>query len=259
MVVGGHTKAGFRFDARAAVAAAALLVLTLVLTAGPLAAEAGVGPSTPRPTVHKAPPRPAVPGRHALVVLLGDHAVHAAPHAQARRIGAVAARRPLTHVRTRLPVLGRSGAWVHVRLPGRPNGHAGWISADRTRPSHTDWLIAMSVSKRLVTVFHQGRVLGRFRAVVGRPSTPTPHGTFFVEETMRLPSIGAPYALALSARSNVYQQFGGGPGQVALHGTTGLSDPVGTAASHGCVRLSPRAMRWLAGRIGPGTPLTVRR
>jgi hypothetical protein len=238
---------------------AATLMTAAVLTAGPLAAEAGVGPDTPRPAMPKAPPRPATPGRHALVVLLRDHVVHAAPDAQSRRIGAVAARRPLTRVHTRLPVLGRSGAWVHVRLPGRPNGHAGWISADRTRRGHTDWLVTMSVRRRLVTVFHQGRVRGRFRAVVGRPSTPTPRGTFFIEEIMRLPSIGAPYALALSARSNVYQQFGGGPGQVALHGTTGLGDPVGTAASHGCVRLSPRAMRWLARRVGPGTPLTVRR
>ena len=30
---------------------------------------------------------------------------------------------------------------------------------------------------------------------------------------------GGPYALATSARSNVLQEFEGGPGQIALHGS----------------------------------------
>ena len=32
---------------------------------------------------------------------------------------------------------------------------------------------------------------------------------------------------------------------------------LGTAASHGCVRLSNAAMRWLVIRIGPGVPVTI--
>jgi lipoprotein-anchoring transpeptidase ErfK/SrfK len=57
----------------------------------------------------------------------------------------------------------------------------------------------------------------------------------------------------------VLQEFDGGPGQIAIHGTNGLSDPLGTAASHGCVRLSTRAVTWLAQRIGRGVPLTIER
>ncbi|MBA2515048.1 MAG: L,D-transpeptidase, partial [Solirubrobacterales bacterium] len=67
------------------------------------------------------------------------------------------------------------------------------------------------------------------------------------------------FALATSARSEVLQEFNGGPGQIALHGTDNLpDDPLGTAASHGCVRLSTRAITWLARRIGRGVPLTIR-
>ena len=161
-----------------------------------------------------------------------------------------------------LPVLGRAragrGSWIHVRLPGRPNGHAGWISADHTRRTYTDWRVSIRLSTRRVTVFHRGRVEGRFRAVVGRASTPTPRGHFFVEEAVPLSRLGGPFALAISARSNVYQQFAGGPGQVALHGTTGLTGALGTAVSHGCIRLSRRAITWLARRTGPGVPLTIR-
>jgi len=106
-------------------------------------------------------------------------------------------------------------------------------------------------------VYRAGRLQARFRAVVGAATTPTPRGRFFVEETVPLSGLGAPYALAISARSNVYDEFAGGPGQVALHGTTGLPGARGSAVSHGCIRLSPRAMRWLGRRIGPGVPLKI--
>jgi lipoprotein-anchoring transpeptidase ErfK/SrfK len=94
---------------------------------------------------------------------------------------------------------------------------------------------------------------------VGHPSTPTPRGRFFIEEAVTLSSgsAGGPYALAASARSGVLQEFNGGPGQIALHGIRGLGDPVGSAASHGCIRLSSRAITWLAHRIGRGVPLTI--
>jgi lipoprotein-anchoring transpeptidase ErfK/SrfK len=204
-----------------------------------------------------------VPASQSLVVLLNDHVARTGPDAGAHRIESVPARRPLTHVRTVLPVLGYAishggNPWVHVRLPGRPTGHKGWILASHTRRSSTEWRIVVRRSTRRVTVYRDGRVERRFLAVVGKPSTPTPRGWFFIEEALSLSSqVGGPFALATSARSNVLQEFDGGPGQIALHGTYGLGDPLGTAASHGCIRLSTRAITWLATRIGAGVPLTV--
>ena len=109
-------------------------------------------------------------------------------------------------------------------------------------------------------VYDRGRAIRVFKAIVGKPSTPTPHGTFFVEESIQLRSTdaGAPFALALSARSNVLQKFDGGPGQIALHGLGNVGGVLGTAVSHGCVRLAGSVMRWLVGRIGPGVPVTIR-
>ena len=206
-----------------------------------------------------------VPASQRLVLLLSDHAVRSRPSQRARRTETVAARRPLTRVRTVLPVLGeatssRGRRWVRVRLPGRPNGRTGWIRADGTRRSATDWHIVVRLSARRVTVYRGGRVVRRFRAVVGARATPTPRGTFFVEEAVALApaAAGAPFALAASARSEVLQAFAGGPGQIALHGTGGIPGALGTAASHGCVRLSTRAITWLARRIGGGVPLTVK-
>jgi lipoprotein-anchoring transpeptidase ErfK/SrfK len=112
-----------------------------------------------------------------------------------------------------------------------------------------------------VTAYRFNRRARVFKAVVGKPSTPTPRGEFFVEESILLPAgaVGAPFALALSARSNVLQEFGGGPGQIALHGLNNIGGTPGTAVSHGCVRLDTAAIRWLAARIGPGVPVTITR
>lgn len=210
------------------------------------------------------PAAAARPPAQPLVVLLRDHVARSGPNAGAHAIEAVAARRPLTGVRTILPVLGhggRGGGWLRVRLPGRPNSHAGWISARRTRATETDWRLLVSLSARRVTVVLSGRAVRRFRAIVGKPSTPTPRGSFFVEEALALsPSeAGGPYALATSARSNALQEFDGGPGQIALHGTGNLTGALGSAVSHGCIRLGTHAITWLARRIGAGVPVTVTR
>ena len=50
----------------------------------------------------------------------------------------------------------------------------------------------------------------------------------------------------------------GGPGQIALHGIGNIGGPMGTAASHGCIRVSNSAVTWLARHIRAGTPLTIR-
>jgi lipoprotein-anchoring transpeptidase ErfK/SrfK len=112
-----------------------------------------------------------------------------------------------------------------------------------------------------VSFYQKGRPVRTVEAVVGKPSTPTSHGKFFVEEAIQLRAadVGAPFALALSARSNVFQEFAGGPGQVALHGLANVGGVLGSAVSHGCVRLSNSTMRWLVIRIGPGVPVTITR
>ena len=96
--------------------------------------------------------------------------------------------------------------------------------------------------------------------MIGKPSTPTPMGAFFVEEAVQLSAgeVGSPFALALSARSNVLQVFEGGPGQIAMHGLAHVGGVPGTAISHGCVRLDAKTMTWLVARIGPGVPVTIR-
>jgi lipoprotein-anchoring transpeptidase ErfK/SrfK len=199
-----------------------------------------------------------------LARVLGPHIARVAPNERAAAIEVVRAQRPLTGERTTLPVVGHAtsaaGAnWLRVALPGRPNSHTGWIKKHGTSLIVTRWHIVVHTSLRRVTVYRNGRAFRTFSAVVGKPSTPTPRGEFFVEEDVALRSgdVGAPYAIALSARSNVFQEFEGGPGQIALHGLANVGGVLGTAASHGCIRLDAATMSWLVARIGPGVPVTI--
>jgi lipoprotein-anchoring transpeptidase ErfK/SrfK len=195
----------------------------------------------------------------ALVTLLHWREARSAPNASSAAVGRVSPTTPITGERTTLPVLARRGRWLNVELPGRPNGHTGWILGTATQRSVTDWHIVVDTSLRRVTVYRAGRLVRVLEAVVGKPSTPTPAGEFYIEESiaLRASDPGAPFALALSARSDVLQEFDGGPGQIAVHGLGNVGGTPGTAVSHGCVRLDDEAIRWLVARVGPGVPVTI--
>ena len=155
--------------------------------------------------------------------------------------------------------------WVRVRLPSRPNTAAGWVNAERVRLVSSPWRISVSTRWRRLDVLRQGRLVRRFPVVVGAPPTPTPRGLFAVANVWKWHSadfLGA-WVLTVTAHSSVLRHFDGGDGRVALHGRGGASllDPLGAAASHGCVRLANAAISWLVRVIGsgrlPGTPVAI--
>jgi lipoprotein-anchoring transpeptidase ErfK/SrfK len=125
----------------------------------------------------------------------------------------------------------------------------------------TGWSIVVKLAHRRLLVYRYGGLDRSFAVVIGKPSTPTPTGRFFVEETFRMVSSepGGPVALALSARSNALQEFEGGPGQIALHGRDGLGGTLGAAESHGCIRLATASIEWLGAHIAAGTPIRIER
>ena len=104
----------------------------------------------------------------------------------------------------------------------------------------------------------------RFRAVVGARSTPTPVGLAAIYERVRQPNPRAflgTWALHLTAVSDVLDNYGGGAGRVAIHGRAGasLADPLGSARSHGCIRVNNSNVGWLAEHVPAGAPVHVTR
>ena len=216
-----------------------------------------------------AAPAGAVAPAQTVATLYAAHAIFTSPGG--RQEARISAQRPITGEATTLPVLvrtrGPGPTWLLVRLPGRllpgaANGRTGWIKAVALKLWVIRWHISVSLHQRRARIFDGGRLIRTYSVIVGAPASPTPTGQFFVEENIAEPASfpGAPYALATSARSAVFTEFDGGPGQVALHGVGGgLGGTLGTAESHGCVRFATAAITWLAQRIYPGTPLTITR
>jgi lipoprotein-anchoring transpeptidase ErfK/SrfK len=206
---------------------------------------------------------PVIKPSQELAMLVGAHVAGSLP---GRLSGgrSVAASRPITGEQTALPIVGREvtrdgAVWLRVMLPGRPNETQGWIEQRGTQRAATSWRMVVRTTSRRLLVYHHGRLVRSISVSVGKPSTPTPHGQFFVEERVRMPvgSAGGPFALALNAHSDVLRTYDGGSGQIAIHGIANLKGAIGTASSHGCVRLADRDIRWLAARIAPGVLVRV--
>jgi lipoprotein-anchoring transpeptidase ErfK/SrfK len=154
--------------------------------------------------------------------------------------------------------------WVKVLLANRPNGAAAWVARDRVRLSRNRYWIDVRTKARSVVVYRSGKRVRRIRAVVGTSHTPTPYGLAAVYEINRQPDPHAflgPWVLSLTSHSNVLKSFGGGSGRVGIHGRSGasLDDPLGSARSHGCIRIRNRDISWMAAHIPRGTPVRVRR
>lgn len=151
--------------------------------------------------------------------------------------------------------------WLKVMLPVRPNGSSGWIRASHARIGDTDMRIEISLRARELRVRKAGHLVLASEIVVGKAETPTPRGLFAVYERADAPpgAVIGPFALHLTAFSNVLHSYDGGPGRVAIHGRAGmlLADPLGSAASHGCIRINNGMLRRLARLAPPGTPVVI--
>ena len=225
-----------------------VLVACFVVTAPPADAACGVArPSATRTW------RGELLGRTAVSARPGGAARHWVTPSQAGALLVLAAQ-------------SRSGrCWLQVRLPSRPNVAKGWVDAERVQVAATPWRIEIRLRSRTVTLLRAGERVRRYRAVVGAPATPTPRGLFaLVEAYPNAPSdfLGS-WVVTLTAHSDVLQRYDGGDGRVAIHGRggTSLRDPLGSAASHGCVRLTNAAISSIVRRIGqpaiPGTPVRI--
>ena len=156
-------------------------------------------------------------------------------------------------------VKSRAQGWEHVFLPVRPDGATGWIKDRYLSLAWDPYSLQAQLRKHELILRKDGRVTARFPAAVGRSVLPTPTGRYFLVELLKQPDPNGPYgpyAFGTSAFSKVLYHFGGGPGQIGIHGTDEHGS-IGQSVSHGCIRLRNRDIVRLAHELPLGTPVTI--
>jgi lipoprotein-anchoring transpeptidase ErfK/SrfK len=152
-----------------------------------------------------------------------------------------------------------SPAWYHVQLPVKPNGATGWVRAEHVQLATVRARVVVELAARRVTLFKDGRRVYSTRAAIGSRSTPTPTGTFYVNQRLVPGDPNGPFgpgAIGISAFSEVLTGWVQG-GPVAIHGTN-RPELIGRAVSNGCIRVSNDALRRLWRDAVAGTPVVVR-
>lgn len=187
------------------------------------------------------------------------------------------------------PVTNRRAAERNIRVtsPNGITGHFDWVDAnvvqwvpDRYWPAHThvsvgvqalttgfetgDALVAVAnISAHTFTVSRNGEVLRSMPASMGKPSRPTPVGSFSAlskERTVVMDSrtIGIPLnhwdGYLITAHYAVRVTWSG----VYVHSAPWSVDSQGYAnVSHGCINLSPDNAAWYFDTVTIGDPIEV--
>lgn len=149
--------------------------------------------------------------------------------------------------------------WFQIHMPVLPNWRTGWIprsALSQLIPVRT-WLI-VDTEHLHATLIDSGRTVFSAPIGIGKSSTPTPHGDFYVID--RLDDLGyggeyGPLAFGTSAKSSVLTDWPGG-GVVGIHGT---NEPqlIPGHPSHGCVRMVNQNILRLGKLMPVGTPVTI--
>jgi lipoprotein-anchoring transpeptidase ErfK/SrfK len=150
------------------------------------------------------------------------------------------------------------GVWYRALLPIRPNGTSGYIPADAVRVVQTQYRIAIDRHHLRLAVWSGCTKLMVLPIGLGKESTPTPDGRYYIVALLKPPIAGSVYgnyAYGLSAFSDVLKDWAGG-GIIGLHGTNDPSS-IGNRKSHGCIRMYNKDIAKLVPLLPLGTPVDI--
>ena len=158
----------------------------------------------------------------------------------------------------KLRVVQRSddGEWLRVQLPVRPNRTTGWIPTSQATLSSTSMSVRVDLTTKTMHVWDGSTLVLETQTTIGAPGTPTPLGTFFVNDHVAGSGSYGPHILSLSAYSETLETFNGGVPVIAIHGTN-RPDLIDGAHSNGCVRVTNDIVTQLKGMLPVGTPVQI--
>ncbi|WP_300007441.1 L,D-transpeptidase [Pseudonocardia sp.] len=143
------------------------------------------------------------------------------------------------------PVIAEQGEWVQVLLPSKPAGSTGWVRSADLTSAVTDYRIEVHLGSRTLELIRDERVVEQWPVAVGEAQTPTPAGRTFLLGAFSDPDQDfSPVILPLGSHSPTLDNYGGGPGTVAIH-TWPDDDVFGSATSDGCIRVPADALEQL--------------
>lgn len=238
----------------AAIIVAAVAFLILRDDPEPVVAPAATttAPTTTATTV----PPPAVPASTELASPNGQIPAYDAPGGT--EIGKVGVwyGYPMT-----IPILEQRGGWLRIMMPERPNGLTAWVQADQVTRSTSPWRMVLKLSETRVYVYKDGYEVWSAPVGIGKDSTRTPTGSFFlaVIEKPGPPGYG-PIVLNLNAHSEDIDSWqGSGDAITAFHGPFGAQELIragGGKVSNGCIRMLTEDQLKMDG-IPVGTPVDI--
>ncbi|MBE9011526.1 L,D-transpeptidase [Pseudanabaenaceae cyanobacterium LEGE 13415] len=125
--------------------------------------------------------------------------------------------------------------------------------------------LEVRLRQRRVYVFQGDRIKKTYPIAIGKPGWETPVGTFKVTQMQRTPAWIHPFTgevvpptdpeIPITEAAIVFTTTKGGV--IGFHGTPNR-ESIGTAASHGCVRMYNEHIRELYPLVALGTPVIVK-
>jgi lipoprotein-anchoring transpeptidase ErfK/SrfK len=146
-----------------------------------------------------------------------------------------------------------------VQIPKRPNGITAWVPASQVAVTRVRTRIVVDLSQKRVTFYVGGKRTLSSKAAIGARATPTPLGSFYVNQRLIPSDTRGPFgpgAVGISAFSNVLTGWTQG-GPIAIHGTNAPWS-IGKAVSNGCIRIPNPVLKRLFWRAVSGTPVLIR-
>ena len=146
--------------------------------------------------------------------------------------------------------------------PAQPAATTTSLASTRT--------IVLELGKRTISLLEGERVLGSWPVAIGDPATPTPTGTFTVENKVVNPQYQSTKSGKLNPKVGAQGPLGdrwigfkrSGLNQYGIHGTPDAWAWTVTsraAVSNGCVRMLTPHVRQLFDQVDVGTPVIVKR
>lgn len=167
-----------------------------------------------------------------------------------------------------------TSAEVEQRLLSEANGGAAWVVGSvyttkkpKVTRKNLGKAILVVLKERRVYLYKNTKVEKKYRCAIGTRSYPTPTGNFKIVQKRYRPTWVNPAPNGWG--SNMPSSIGPGARNplglralnlnvsgIRIHGTTKISS-IGTAASHGCVRLTNKNVIDLYKRVKVGTPVYI--